>query len=613
MVNTPCAGDDARTTLKCLNIIRTLFSSDDLFWFGKIYPSLCPSYRRPLDISCYKRPLVSDSDTHTPIRNQKYNDDSILTLLFQPGQFNVKKFDRYLNVSYQSPPGEYKACGNIYKEKKQPNREVNPSMSRFFTPWQMRGKPSVHWQQFKSDPRHYTVMFYDSSSNTVNGLYTNIVGKDLTISTEVIKYHGPASFRNFSSPFVIMLFLQQHTIDVSADWRQRFRKPIYRFLFNFTTEYDLIGPVAVNWGLASTDLYATELNRVSNVVDNCPRYVARVFLPNHYGMGKHQHLTGYCAMKERARPTQIGEILPQQHYIYATPSLSCLNLAYVLEDDREINNVFFFFSFSAPSFLAALATHKRPFIPPRLLLTVGLYVSYNSHSITYHSCCTEYKSNASVVFLNPLANGTARAVDTRTGVQPDVTISFITIDQPQNEEFKRSLFTLVMVDPDIPEVYHALGNSTYPLIHWMTINIVGKDLSTGEELFPYIGPLPPDEKPHFYYFILLKQNQRLQRDDLNGFYSDCGEDFKGRCLFRMRQFIQSRGLVFAGANWMVTQNDKYVRGVYLSQGSSPDEVCKGAKHYRPGCSDTASLIPPATGVFIVLHCFIVFLIKDIIC
>ncbi|XP_036363185.1 uncharacterized protein C56G2.4-like [Octopus sinensis] len=543
LANTTCGGDRARTILKCLSLIRTIFSSDDLFWFGKIYSSLCPSYKTKVDISCYKDPVTTTtvdaiSTSTTTIRKKINNDDSLLTLLFRPGEFNVKRFDRYLNVSYRSPQGQYKACANTYKMDAYPYLEVNPSAATWLTPWQMRKMPDVHWVQFNSDPQHYTLMFYDSSNSNVKGLYTNILENKLTISTEVIRYEGPMNFRNFSSPFLILLFLQEYTVDISTEWRRRFLKPVYRFLGNFTREYNLDGPVAVNWALVSTDLYATEQNRISNIVDNCPHYIAR-----------------------------------------------------------------------------ALAKHERTFIPPNLHLYVGLYVSFTSASITYQSCCNEYKSNATVVYLNPLANGTAKAVDTRSGVMPNVTISFVPFDQHQMEEFRHSLFTLVMVDPDIPEVYHSLGNSTYPLIHWMTINIIGKELSTGEEVHAYIGPLPPDENPHFYYFVLLKQPRRLKKEDLEGFYSDCGEALKGRCLFRMRQFVQAKDLVFAGATWMAIENDKYVRGVYLRQGSPPDEVCKQSKYYQPGCLDSSEAVRPTSGhgIIFAFYYFLLLLVTVVTC
>lgn len=41
--------------------------------------------------------------------------------------------------------------------------------------------------------------------------------------------------------------------------------------------------------------------------------------------------------------------------------------------------------------------------------------------------------------------------------------------------------------------------------------------------------------------------------------------------------------MFAGATWMVSNNDEYVQGVYLRQGSSPDEVCANSRSYHPGC------------------------------
>lgn len=79
--------------------------------------------------------------------------------------------------------------------------------------------------------------------------------------------------------------------------------------------------------------------------------------------------------------------------------------------------------------------------------------------------------------------------------------------------------------------------------------------------------------------------------------------------------MQAKELVFAGATWMATENDKYVRGVYLRQGSPPDEVCKQSKYYRPGCLHSSKAVRPTSGFGIVfaLYYFVRLLITVAAC
>ena len=88
-----------------------------------------------------------------------------------------------------------------------------------------------------------------------------------------------------------------------------------------------------------------------------------------------------------------------------------------------------------------------------------------------------------------------------------------------------------MVDPDIPLIFSKLGNSSHPLVHWMVLNIPNGNISLGDELHSYIGPLPPDDQPHYYYYFLFQQPWKLDFSDTEGFYSNCGKAFRGRCVF----------------------------------------------------------------------------------
>lgn len=94
-----------------------------------------------------------------------------------------------------------------------------------------------------------------------------------------------------------------------------------------------------------------------------------------------------------------------------------------------------------------------------------------------------------------------------------------------------NLYTLLMVDPDIPAILSNLGNSNQPLMHWMVVNILDGNVSLGEELHSYMGPLPPDDNPHYYYYFLFLQPWKLSLSNTEGFYSECGQALKGRFVF----------------------------------------------------------------------------------
>ena len=69
------------------------------------------------------------------------------------------------------------------------------------------------------------------------------------------------------------------------------------------------------------------------------------------------------------------------------------------------------------------------------------------------------------------------------------------------------MYTLLCVDPDVPAP--TAGTPDKPLLHWQVINIQNGDLASGDVMMTYAGPAPPDNKPHFYYFLLYEQTGML--------------------------------------------------------------------------------------------------------
>lgn len=502
--------------------MRTIFQDDHRFWFGQDYRIKCPDDTARTQITCYN-----------PLSN---NTDSLNTRLFEPGKFNSTQLNGYIRVQYYSPPGSYEACGDFVQVEDNVSFTLDPTTDNILTPWQTRKRPLINWVlPDKLSQTSYTLMFVDAGLGKVLALFTNIQRSELGNMTEVIPYQSPVNFRSIPNPYVFMLFEQTELdIKISRRWQETFKWPLYRFVQDFTSDHNLKGPVAVTWVLVSSDLYATEKNRISGWFDNCPHYIAN-----------------------------------------------------------------------------AIQQHRRPFVPPNLSLTIGVYISFSSNSLVYHSCCRKHKAKATTIKLNPLGDGTVKAVETRTDSTPHVTLTFSAFYKDQKKQSSRNLYTLLMVDPDIPVIFSNLGNSNQPLVHWMVVNILDGNVSLGEELHSYMGPLPPDDNPHYYYYFLFLQPWKLSLSNTEGFYSDCGEALKGRCLFRLKAFVQKYHLVFAGATWMVSNNDEYVQGVYLRQGSSPDEVCANSRSYHPGClqNNIATTIDHPTIVVILSFPTILFIMN----
>lgn len=91
------------------------------------------------------------------------------------------------------------------------------------------------------------------------------------------------------------------------------------------------------------------------------------------------------------------------------------------------------------------------------------------------------------------------------------------------------MFSLLVVDPDIPAGSWA-GSNERPLLHGMIIDIRGDDVTTGDEVHGYLGPRPPNNQPHIYYFLLYEQKAILNISDTSEYTPGCLERLKGRSV-----------------------------------------------------------------------------------
>ncbi|CAG8480312.1 922_t:CDS:2 [Diversispora eburnea] len=108
-------------------------------------------------------------------------------------------------------------------------------------------------------------------------------------------------------------------------------------------------------------------------------------------------------------------------------------------------------------------------------------------------------------------------------VEPGIFLKPInTIDPPTmimtNYHVDTRLYTLFMVDPDMPDVTQKTFKTEW---HWLVINIplmaTKNDMSGGETLLPYVPPHPPKgTKYHRYTFGVYEQTQgKIEKEDLD--------------------------------------------------------------------------------------------------
>lgn len=74
-----------------------------------------------------------------------------------------------------------------------------------------------------------------------------------------------------------------------------------------------------------------------------------------------------------------------------------------------------------------------------------------------------------------------------------------------------TLYTLIMVDPDVPKRQNATYRSH---LHWWIINIQGSAVTDGCFVTDYAGPTPAvGTDLHRYVFLVFKQDKRIYHNE----------------------------------------------------------------------------------------------------
>nr|CAD7394092.1 unnamed protein product [Timema cristinae] len=123
-------------------------------------------------------------------------------------------------------------------------------------------------------------------------------------------------------------------------------------------------------------------------------------------------------------------------------------------------------------------------------------------------------------------------------------------------------YTLILTDPDVPDREQPVDGEW---IHWLVVNIPGRDLalgdiSKGEVLREYVGAAPPEGSGYHRYAILAyKQPEEL---DFNEKKLD-KTMAKDRYRFKTRMFVDKYNLKeLSAGNFFQAKYDDYVPTVY---------------------------------------------------
>lgn len=153
----------------------------------------------------------------------------------------------------------------------------------------------------------------------------------------------------------------------------------------------------------------------------------------------------------------------------------------------------------------------------------------------------KYPSNAQVLLGNELTPTQVKDIPTH-------------LKWPSDD---KSLYTLVMTDPDAPSRQSPKYREWH---HWLVINIPKNNVAEGEILSDYVGAGPPKGTGlHRYVLLVYKQPNKLTADERKL----SNRSSEGRGSFKIRTFAKKYGLgePIAG-NFFSAQWDEYVPKLY---------------------------------------------------
>lgn len=220
------------------------------------------------------------------------------------------------------------------------------------------------------------------------------------------------------------------------------------------------------------------------------------------------------------------------------------------------------------------ATHYTPFTSSKPTFSVYMRVHFLSYDLAFQYCCENYFMDEKRFFIDPINNKTQTPDETRTGNKVTVVLNMNKMFPHQEKDFEGKLYTILSIDPDVPNPSY--GTKSRPLVHWIAHNGVVKSngaLEFSESLYGWKGPMPPDNKPHEYYFLLYEQKEEIYFPSLKPEYSDpeCrGSERAGTCLFNVDYFAEANDLKLVSVSWFIAENNAYVN---KTRGVDEYQVC----------------------------------------
>ncbi|XP_053376520.1 uncharacterized protein LOC123534091 [Mercenaria mercenaria] len=225
----------------------------------------------------------------------------------------------------------------------------------------------------------------------------------------------------------------------------------------------------------------------------------------------------------------------------------------------------------------ALHEKPRPFIPQNASLSVWMDLEFMSEGGNFTVCCKDYTYEPRNFKLNPIGNPIFNTYEVRTGTPYKLSMMKMGI-YAQATDFTGDMYTLITLDPDVP--YPSFATEERPLLHGMVVNIMNGNISTGDVGLAYQGPAPPDNKPHYYYFLLYKQQAKLNVTNMMNYV---GENCGNRCLYNINEAVAENNLELVGATWLRATTDEYVIYRNIQKGDNEDQQCQGQEGYTNPC------------------------------
>jgi len=200
---------------------------------------------------------------------------------------------------------------------------------------------------------------------------------------------------------------------------------------------------------------------------------------------------------------------------------------------------------------AARALGIVPSVLPFLNLTTHLAVSYDQPSGDFSNCGEVYNNSAVKFSLNDTGATMQTPWNARSYRPVTNTSSDYTAYQPDvrwNVTDNTTRYSLLMIDAG-----HSV-NSTFtgPFIeHWMVVNILGNNISSGDLINPLLGPAPIDDFIHVYTFILYEQPSYLTLSPAER------AAIQQRTMFNLSSFASIHNLTVVGVNWLESMRDAW--------------------------------------------------------